>query len=388
MPLDKTPGHETYRVVLNSILYFDFTTLQGKTIEEDLAQRDFTINAIAISLPDFIAGKENWIDPSRGQESLHHKIIRIVQEHALEEDPLRLLRAFRFASTLGFDVETQTLAHIKKYKIKLKEVARERISYELLLLLGAVRSRIDLMNSTGLAEILFPGISNLKTMPEVQSNPTLWDNTQNTFAELESILRQPGGFLEPHAQRIKDYISKHNRYALIKWSVLLRPLATVPDFDTIDFLRKSRLSNPAIQFVHRTLKFSEIVLAEAHSTAGGFKEDSTVYQFVYRSGTELISSLLLSLAVRLGEQGDIKLFLPTIHRILDFYFERYLPARSRPALLDGDVLKEKFHLKPSPQFSFILEKVEEARVLGTIQTREEAVQLAKQLITSQVELTE
>ena len=388
VPLDETPGHETYRVVLHPNLYFDFTTLQGQTIEEDLAQRDFTINAMAVSLLDFIQEKENLIDPFRGRADLHHKIVRAVREQAFEEDPLRLLRAFRFAATLGFAIEPKTFEQIKIHKDKPNTVARERISYELLLIFGVTPSRIDLMEQSGLFEVLFPEIIELKTKPGLQTGTTLWNDTHNTFTELESIFLQPDHFLEQHAQRIKDYIAKNDRYALLKWSALLRSLAVDPAFDLTDFLNKFRLSNHSIQFVYRTLKFSQIVLSEARSTGGGFKEDSIVYQFIHRSGNELISSLLLSFAIRLGNQEDIKYFIPLVNRILGFYSERYLPARDRPALLDGDVLKEKFQLKPSPYFKFILDKVEEARVLGTIQNQREAEQLAKQLIASQVELTE
>ncbi|MCH8933674.1 MAG: hypothetical protein IH923_11465, partial [Nitrospinae bacterium] len=76
------------------------------------------------------------------------------------------------------------------------------------------------------------------------------------------------------------------------------------------------------------------------------------------------------------------------NRILDFYIEVYIPAQDRPALLDGDILKKKFQLKPSPLFKDILDQVEEARVLGTIHTQEEAEQLAEEWITSQVRLAE
>ncbi len=144
VPLDDTPGHETYRVVLNQNFYFDFTTLQGQTIEEDLSQRDFTINAMAVSLPDFIEEKENLIDPFNGQSDIRNQIIRVVPGRAFEEDPLRLLRAYRLASTLGFSIDPETLGQIKTHKTKLNEVAQERITYELLLLLGTTRSRIDL----------------------------------------------------------------------------------------------------------------------------------------------------------------------------------------------------------------------------------------------------
>ena len=153
IPLDKTPGHETYRVVLNPNLYFDFTTLQGKTIEKDLAQRDFTINAMAISLSDFIAEKRNLIDPLNGQDDLRNKIIRVVPGRTFEKDPLRLLRAFRFANTLGFGIEPHTLAQIKTHKSKLDQVAQERITYELLILLENPRSNLDTLNQTGLLEV-------------------------------------------------------------------------------------------------------------------------------------------------------------------------------------------------------------------------------------------
>lgn len=389
VPLDETPGHETYRVALNPNLYFDFTTLQGKTIEEDLAQRDFTINAMAIALPDFIERKENIIDPFNGQDDLKFKFIRVLSRRTFEDDPLRLLRAFRFAATLGFNIEVGTTSDpFLWYKVQLDNVAKERVTYELLLLFGAERSHIHYLWMPHLIEVLLPGITELETKPGSQSHTTQWNETFNSFIELEGILLEPDRFLEQHAQWIKGYISKNNHYALLKWSALLRPLTGAPTFDVTEYLREFRLSNTAIQFVYRTLKFSEIVFSEIHSAGGGFKEDSTVYQFIHRSGNELISSLLLSLAVRLGEQGDIKLFLPLINRIFDFYIEKYLPAQSRPALLTGDVLISKFKLTPSPRFRSILEKVEEARVLGIIQTSEEAEQLAKELITSQVELAE
>ena len=388
VPLDETLGHETYRVVLNPDLHFDFTSLQGQTIEEDLAQRDFTINAMAVSLPDFIAEKTALIDPHNGQDDLLNKIIRVVTDKAFEEDPLRLLRAFRFASTLGFDIEPQTLVQIETHKNKLNEVARERITYELLILLKMPRSNLDPLDQTGLLEVLFPYISELKTKPGTQPSTTLWNDTWNTFTELQNILIKPDPFLEQHAQWIKGYISKNNHFPLLKWSALIRPLMENPDIDANEFLREFRLSNTAIQFVYRTLKFSEIALLETHSGGGGFKEDSTVYQFIHRSGNELISSLLLSFAVRLGNQEDIIYFIPVINQILDFYIEQYLPAQKRPALLDGNVLINKFQLVPSPQFQSILEKVEEARVLGIIQTTEDAEKLAQELITSQLELSE
>ena len=373
--LDETPGHETSRVVFASNLYFDFTTLQGNNIEDDLAQRDFTINAIAITLTDFIEGNNNYIDPFNGQEDLHQKIIRVVREQAFEEDPLRLLRAFRFASTLEFDIDPQTLSQIKTHRAGLNRVAKERVSYELLCLLGARRSRIDLMKPTGLIEVLFTGLGK---------------DALSLFRETENILNHPDQLLGKHTRLITDFLSANHYYTLIKWAALIHflTLDSGSASKIADLLREFRLSKSDIQFIERTLKFTQIVLSGTRSTTKGFEKESAIYQLIHRSGNELISSILLSLAVRLGNQEDIEYFLPTINQIFDFYTKRYLPAKSKPILLDGDTLKNKFRLEPSPLFKIILEKVEEARVLGTIKSPQEAEALAKELITSQVELAE
>lgn len=388
VPLDETPGRETYRVVLDGDLIFDFTTLQGKTIEDDLAQRDFTINAMAIPLADFLGDKPKVIDPFQGREDLRHKIIRVVPGRAFEEDPLRLLRAFRFASTLGFTIEPETLAQIKTHKDSLKTIARERVAYELLILLGAARSHLDGMDQTGLIEVLFPGLAELKTQPGCRPDTTAWEDTLNAFGELERTLSRPETFLESHATLIKAYLAEYHHYALLKWSALLSALNGRDEAGRVDALKEFRLSNADIQFVDRTLKFSARVLSESRSASRGFEQDSAVYQLIRQSGSELISSLLLSLAIRLGHQEDIAYFVPLMNRILDFYIEVYIPAQDRPALLDGTALKKKFKLEPSPLFKHILDKVEEARVLGTIHTPEEAEQLAEELITSQVRLAE
>jgi tRNA nucleotidyltransferase/poly(A) polymerase len=100
--LDATPGRNTLRVIVQKQFHFDFTDMQGNSIEEDLAQRDFSINAMAIQLNDYLDGRETLIDPHKGQADLHNKIIRVIPGPIFASDPLRLLRAFRFASSLEF----------------------------------------------------------------------------------------------------------------------------------------------------------------------------------------------------------------------------------------------------------------------------------------------
>lgn len=125
----------------------------GKTLEEDLSRRDFTINAIAYD------GKE-FIDPYHGQEDLKNKIIRAVGEpnKRIEEDALRMMRSVRIASELGFMIEPATLAAIKTNATLITDISAERVHDELLRILASpfAADGVLLLKQTGLLKIIIP----------------------------------------------------------------------------------------------------------------------------------------------------------------------------------------------------------------------------------------
>jgi len=126
----------------------------AKTIEEDLARRDFTINAIAL-------GQEaKIIDPFNGQKDLENKIIRTVgkAEERFSEDALRMMRAVRFATTLNLEIEEKTGQAIKKNAFWLKAISKERIRDELMKILMAGRAPdgIELLRKLGLLKYILP----------------------------------------------------------------------------------------------------------------------------------------------------------------------------------------------------------------------------------------
>lgn len=386
VPLDETPGHETYRVVIRKDLYFDFTTLQGESIEEDLGQRDFTINAMGLTLPDFIRGDIKPIDPFHGRDDLDNKIIRAIPGPTFKEDPLRLLRAFRFAATLGFTIESETFKQIQHHAPLLRKVAQERVTYELLILLGADHSPLDLLDSSGLMAVLFPGTVELKKGASLQPQTNSWKDVLNRIREVENLFLHPKHFFSRHTSLIEDFYSQNRHFPLMKWALLAQVLYPGEPFhpSLSDHLKEFRLSSEDIQFIERTLRGTASLISLPHAVlSSDFREDAAVYRLIKDCGHELISCLLMPLAFRLGHQEDIKLFIALVLRILDFYTERFLPAQNQPALLDGNVLKKNFKLAPSPLFQTILERVEEARVLGTIQTTKEAEQMALDIIHSQ-----
>ena len=126
----------------------------AKTIEEDLARRDFTINAMALDQ------KLKVIDPFKGQEDLKNKIIRTVgkPEDRFNEDALRMIRAIRFATTLDFEIEPETTQAIKKNSFWLQAISKERIRDEFLKIIMADRAAdgIELLRKLGLLKYIIP----------------------------------------------------------------------------------------------------------------------------------------------------------------------------------------------------------------------------------------
>ncbi|TXH01684.1 MAG: HD domain-containing protein [Candidatus Moraniibacteriota bacterium] len=138
----------------------------GKTIEEDLKRRDFTINALALRVKheDLVEKKEEYdceiVDPYGGQEDIKSKVIRAVGVpiERFNEDALRIMRAIRLAAQLGFTIETETFVALKATVSNLKEISWERIGAEVMKLLATEHAAdgIVLMANTGILEIIMP----------------------------------------------------------------------------------------------------------------------------------------------------------------------------------------------------------------------------------------
>jgi len=129
----------------------------AKTIEEDLARRDFTVNAMAAEIKN---SELKIVDPFNGQKDLENKIIRAVgsPEDRFSEDALRMLRAVRFAAVLNFKIEEKTIKAIKKNSPWLQAISKERIRDELLKIIMAERAAegIELLRKLGLLKYIIP----------------------------------------------------------------------------------------------------------------------------------------------------------------------------------------------------------------------------------------
>tara|TARA_B110000091_G_C13722808_1_gene435551 strand:- start:133 stop:1218 length:1086 start_codon:yes stop_codon:yes gene_type:complete len=162
--------------------------VQSGTIEEDQKRRDFTINALAISL-----NKENYgelIDPFNGLEDLENKTIRtpLDPDTTYSDDPLRMMRAIRFATQLDFEIEESSFSSIKDNAERIDIITKERIADELnKIILSKVPSRgFKLLNSTGLLDYIFPEMAALRGV-EYKNGQGHKDNFFHTIQVLDNL---------------------------------------------------------------------------------------------------------------------------------------------------------------------------------------------------------
>jgi len=141
----------------------------GKTVEDDLKRRDFTINAIAMKLVGH--DEVELVDPYEGQKDIERKIIRAVGDASerLEEDALRIMRALRMAAQLGFEIEVDTLAAIKEKAKNLSEISWERIGSEMMKILATEHAAdtVLLMVNVGVMEVILPELLTTKGVMQV-----------------------------------------------------------------------------------------------------------------------------------------------------------------------------------------------------------------------------
>jgi len=385
--LDATPGRETFRVIVQRDIYFDFSELQGNSIESDLGQRDFTLNAMAISLKNFIKGTKNFIDPHKGKDDIKNKIIRVLPGPVFSNDPLRMLRAFRFMSVIGFQIEEKTFSEIKKLKIKINRVAPERVFNELNLLLSSEEASISIqsMHDSGLLKCIFPDLyKNNDFLPSLK-----------VLSHLESLITNPKVTGAKPLRNIKKIFSI--RPALIKLGSIIYPLKKIPHAESKGnskkqsrrtkagrLLTKLHVSNTEIDFIMVMLSCWNSASVSKLEFAGPNPNRFQLYQFVNQNEGGLIPGLFLYLSNRSelpsGKQWKTDSALIAVQKVLDFYFNIYLQAKTRKPLLDGNDIQQKFKIKPNPFFTTILYKVEEARVLGIIHTQSEAISFVKKYL--------
>lgn len=397
----------------------DFTTIQD-TIYDDLARRDFTIDAMAYDLTGLIhdPGNALLIDPFGGLNDLHGRVIRAVSSRIFTDDPLRLLRAFRLASELGFSIDDETELLIKSNSYLIATVAGERIKGELLRLIVAPKiDRLLLhMDELGVLTAVIPELG--ETRGIVQPKEHCWnvfEHIVETVAAVGFLLRSgaweyTGKEVQntvPWTDEIRHYFNTEvnagsTRGTLLRFAALLHDIAK-PETKVIDKTGRTRFfghgiegAGTAVEILDR-LRFSthEIKLVATmvkyHMRPGQLAQDTelpsshAIYRYFRDTDEAGIATVFLNLADHLAARGpNLELVAWEAHtRVANYILEEHFKQSAvikQEKLIDGDDLINVFGLEPGPEIGNILEQVNEAQAAGEITTREEALEYVKKLL--------
>jgi poly(A) polymerase len=404
----------------NPQVYVDLSTIDIDILH-DLARRDFSIDAMAIELNDFLEKPDQptIIDPYHGQTDLQSGLIKAVSNDVFKNDPARLLRAFRLASELGFQFSPPTENLIKRDSTELSRVAGERTREELLKLLAGAGAGLMVrhMDNLGILTRLIPELEAARNVEQPQEH--YWDVLNHSLESVNAaacILREgPCPFIPPHvlseipwsqslAEHFKSPVAHQVSHAvLLKLAALLhdvaKPQTKIMDKDRVRFFGHNELGADTVLSIMERLRFSnkEIKLVECmvryhmrptqmsgptQINRSVMPSRRAVYRFFRDGGAAGIDILFLSLADHLAARGP-KLDMEQWHWHLEqvkYILGEYAKDQTltRPLkLINGHDLINELGLKPGPQLRELLEEVKEAQVAGELSNRAEALSYIK-----------
>jgi putative nucleotidyltransferase with HDIG domain len=396
--------HGTWRAIsADRSWHADVTALRGETIEADLAERDFAINAVAVPLP----GGEP-LDPAGGIADAEARLLRAVSERSFGEDPLRLLRAPRIAARHGLEIEPGTADLARAAAPRAAEPAGERQFAELR---GAVAGpdplrAISLMDDLDLTAVVLPELAGLRGV--VQTPNHHLDVHGHTIAVLENLLdveadlpRFAGDAAEGMAALLAEPLADGmTRGDGLRWGALLhdigKPATRAEHGPFVSFKGHDAVGAEIITAICERLRTSRVFsvhvqgLARHHLHLGFLVHERPLSRRVvydYLSKTEPVSAdvTLLTAADRLAARGEgpiasdemIEAHLELVREILPEALAWH-DSPPRPPL-DGDELAAEAGIEPGPRMGEILERLRAASFEGSISSRDEAVALAREL---------
>ncbi len=398
------PSRGVYRVAAGSI-GIDLEEAGHDGLPGNLLRRDFTIDAMALPLADCL--KPDWqryiLDPCKGLDDLRQRTVRAVSPAAMQDDPLRCLRAFRLAGKLKFSIDPATLGFIRKASRLMDTVAPERIWEELAGILSQDGSAclLRLMDSeTGLLETVIPEITPLKGLQQGGfHHEDTWNHSLNVLECLESIVNTPG-----MAPQVSDYLQariagNRTRLVILKLAAILhdigKPYCQKPkESGGYSFHGHDRVGRQIAAGIARRLRISSreadllrLLVREHMSplslyTVSSSPSSRALRRLFLRSGHDTIGLLMLALAdymaTRKGSLEAIQAYREFICGILTTFVTRGEEYISKTSLLNGHEIQELLSVGPSPLVGQAIQALADAKFDGLITTREEAAAFLRQ----------
>ena len=397
VPLDEI--NKIYRIVLpDKENYLDITNPVENSLEKDIMRRDLTINAIAVNIKS-----GDIVDLCNGVSDLENKLLRGVSEENFVDDPLRLLRAFRFYSVLGFKMDESLVSIVKKYTDLVLNPAKERIEYELMKLFdGQFADKALLkMDECGVLEKYFPFVNELKQVPpNLHHHLDLFHHSIETVRQIEILYKNSQDVVKTHMDKV-DF-GGFSRLAHLKLAGFLHDIGKFSTWtieedtgrhrfikhdDVGAKLAKTMLkgmcfSNKQIDYL--TLMIKKHMYPTAVVSAPELT-DKVMMRFVRKMGDNAIDNILIAQADRLSARGPeiteeiVNENISALNNLLEFCLKAKETLKPLPKLLDGNEVMQILSIKPSPQLGRIMEALQEAQISGDILTKDEAIAFIKTL---------
>jgi poly(A) polymerase len=374
---------------------FDFSALQGQTIEEDLARRDFTVNAMARPREG-----GDLIDPFGGRADLESGTLRVLGAPAYESDPLRPLRLVRLAAELGFTSDPETESLTRTAAPRVAEAAGERVFAELrrLVIADGVLEGFMLADRLGVLASVLPELSALHAVEQSHYHHLdVYDHTLEVLAQLIELERN----VSPRLRAVLEepFADELTRGQALRFGALLHDIGKPPTREVrqdgrVTFMRHDRIGEEMVRAVCHRLHTSERLsrflgaLTRHHLVLGFLVHERPldrrdVYRYLARTSPVEVEVTLLSCADRLATGGRKAERATEVHlEVARELMEAALDWRQHgpPRLpLRGDELAAELGIEPGPELGRLLGELVEASYAGEAQTRAEAVALARRL---------
>lgn len=399
VPLDE--DNKIYRIVFeDKINYLDITNPIENSLNKDLYRRDLTINSICVNIRTC-----EIIDPTNGLKDFQNKIIKSINNKNFIDDPLRLLRVFRFHSVLGFDISDELSEFIKEHASLIQNPAKERIEYELMKLFDGkyAHSALLKMDECNLLEYIFPFVKELKLVPpNAHHHLDLFHHCVETVRQIQFIYDSSDKFIQNHLDKI-DF-GGFSRLAHLKLAGFMHDIGKYSTWfieketgrhrfykhEEVGaqmcpkILRDLTFSNKQINYVKTLIKnhmYATMVVCSPELT------DKVMMRFVRKAEENAIDMITIAKADRLSALGPeitdniVNENLSLLNKLQNFYIKSLEIIEPLPKLLDGNEVMDILKIQPSPMLGKILNELHENQLNGDINTRQEAIDFVKNFLT-------